>query len=47
MPILSPVIEINAPREERGEAIDLSLKVSLPKVEHTENQESACAADRN
>ena len=34
-------------RGERGEAIDLSLKVSLPKVEHTEEQESAGAADRD
>ena len=32
-------------REEK--AIDLSLKIRLPEVEHAEYQESACAADRN
>lgn len=47
MPILSSVDQSNALRRSREEAIDLSLKVSLPEVEHTENQESACAADCN
>ena len=47
MPNFVPSGSNNPPRREKGEAIDLSLKVSLPEVEHVENQESACAADRD